>query len=269
MQEMITLNNGVNIPAIGIGGWAQKKQNICDAIDIGYRMIDTAAQYGNESEIGDAISESGVSRSEIFITTKLWTQDIRDREVESALEKSLKNLRTDYVDLYLIHWPAFGFEEAWLKMEKLHKEGKIRAIGISNFEPHHLEELKMFGANIVPVINQIESHPYFSNQPLIDYMSERTVVSEAWCPLGGPQSGEMQDSIINNIAQKYGKSPAQIMLRWHVQRNVIVIPKSSNIVRMKENIDIFDFELDDDDMSQIKKLEQGRRLGAHPDNFNF
>ncbi|WP_026496489.1 aldo/keto reductase [Butyrivibrio sp. WCD3002] len=268
-MQYLKLNNGVSMPVIGIGGWSQKKENIIDALNVGYRMIDTAAQYGNESEVGGAIRDFGVGRGDIFLTTKLWTQDIREHRVKEAFEESLNRLGTDYVDLYLIHWPAEGFENAYLEMEKLYKEGKVRAIGVSNFEKHHLDALVQNGASVVPVVNQVEIHPYFSNSEIVDECNKRGTVPEAWCPLGGPGSSEMNDEKIQGVAEKYDKTIAQIILRWHIQRGVAVIPKSSNPERMKQNFDVFDFELDSRDMDIINELDCGKRLGAHPDNFDF
>ena len=269
MNETIVLNNGVEMPRIGIGGWAQKKESILNAIRVGYRMIDTAAQYGNEEEIGAAIAEAGIKREDLFLTTKLWTQNIREKWTSKALEDSLKKLGMSYIDLYLIHWPATGFEDAWLEMEKLYKAGKIRAIGVSNFEHHHLETLTGNGAVIIPAVNQVESHPYFSNQEIVDMGKDAGIVAEAWCPLGGPGSEEMNDETIRDIAATHHRTPAQIILRWHIERGIVVIPKSSNVERMKQNMDIFDFSLSDEETNMINALERGGRLGAHPDHFDF
>lgn len=269
MNEEVILNNGIEMPKVGIGGWAQNKEDILNALLIGYRMIDTAAQYGNEEEIGCAVTESGVRREDVFVVTKIWTQDIRSERTYAAFEDSLKRLGMDYVDLLLIHWPASGFEDAWIEMEKIYKAGKTRAIGVSNFERHHLETLTLNGATIVPAVNQIESHPYFVNQGIVKVCKTTGIVPEAWCPLGGPGSGELQDQVIKEIAVNNRKTPAQVILRWHLQRGVVVIPKSSKPERMKENINIFDFELSESDMEKIALLEQGKRLGAHPDNFDF
>ena len=269
MSEELILNNGIKMPSVGIGGWAQKKEDILNALRIGYRMIDTAAQYGNEEEIGCAVKESGVRREDVFVTTKIWTQDIRIGRTYAAFEDSLKRLGMDYVDLLLIHWPASGFEDAWVEMENVYKAGKTRAIGVSNFEWHHLEELKLNGATVLPAVNQIESHPYFANQEIIERGKKLGIVAVAWCPLGGPGSGELQDQVIKEIAIKNRKTPAQVILKWHLQRGVVVIPKSSKPERMKENMNIYDFELSESDMSRIALLEQGKRLGAHPDNFDF
>ncbi len=257
------------MPMIGIGGWAQKKENIVEALSAGYRMIDTAAQYGNEPEIGAAMAASEVRREDIFLTTKLWTQDVRERRVREAFEESLTRLGTDYVDLYLIHWPAEGFEEAYLVMEELYREKKIRALGVSNCESHHIDSIMSKGASVMPAVNQVEIHPYFPNCEIVDYCKEQGIVPEAWCPIGGPGSTELSDEKINEIAKRHGKTPAQVILRWHIQRGVVVIPKSSNPGRMRENLDIFNFEFDEDEMKCIDQLDCDRRLGPHPDTFDF
>ena len=268
-MEYVSLNNGIKMPMVGIGGWAQKKENIIEAFNAGYRLVDTAAQYGNEPEVGAAIKESGLRREDIFLTTKLWTKDIREHRVRAAFEESLDRLQVDYIDLYLIHWPAEGFEDAWLEMEKLYKEGLIRSIGVSNFEKHHLDEIKKYGASVMPEVNQVEIHPYLSNSKIVECCKSEGIVPEAWCPLGGPGSSEMTDVKIKSIANKYGKTQAQVILRWHIQKGVVVIPKSSNPGRMSQNIDVFDFTLDSEDMHIIDSLECGKRLGAHPDTFDF
>ena len=269
MIPVKALNNGITIPAIGLGGWAQTKEQILMALSCGYRLLDTAAQYGNEEEFGAALSESSVSREEVFLTTKLWTEDIRQHRVRRAFEDSLWRLKTDYIDLYLIHWPADGYEEAWLVMEELYREKKIRAIGVSNFEPHHLESLNSHRATIIPAVNQVESHPYFANEDMIRYCKEKGILPEAWCPIGGPGNKESGDEIIRNLANRYERSPAQIILRWQYQRGVITIPKTSRRERMIENQSIFDFELSTEDMGLINSLDQGKRLGPHPDTFDF
>lgn len=269
ITSSIALNNGIKMPIIGMGGWAQEKEQILQALYCGYRLLDTAAQYGNEEEFGAAIAESNIIRNEIFLTTKLWTEDIRQHRVREAFNGSLERLQTDYIDLYVIHWPAEGFEDSWLEMEKLYQRGKIRAIGVSNFEPHHLRELEENGATITPAVNQVESHPYFSNQEVIDYCKGRGIVPEAWCPIGGPKSRDMDDDVIAGIARNHNVTPSQVMLRWHIDRGVVAIPKTSHIERMNENIDVFNFELTEDEMTQISSLDQGKRLGAHPDNFDF
>lgn len=269
MIPTIKLNNGIDIPALGMGGWAQKKEQVLMSLLTGYRLLDTAAQYENEGEFGEAFRETPVNRRDIFLTTKLWTEDIRQHRVKDAFGESLRRLNTDYIDLYLIHWPADGFEDAWLVMEELYREKKIRAIGVSNFEPHHLESLVSQGATVTPAVNQVESHPFFCNQDIIDYCRERGIYTEAWCPIGGPDSRETSDEVVLDIAKRYGKTAPQVILRWQYQRGVIAIPKTSKVERMEENMDIFDFELSDDEMTLISGLDRGRRLGPHPDRFDF
>ncbi len=268
-MEFITLNNGVQMPCIGMGGWAQKSENIIDAINVGYRLIDTAAQYENEAEIGKAVAECGVPRDKLFVTTKLWTEDIRQRRVKEAFKESLNRLGLEYIDLYIIHWPAAGFEEAYLVMEELYREGFIKAIGVSNFEVHHLDELTLAGATITPAVDQIESHPYFTNDVVVEECKKRGIVPEAWCPLGGPGSGELNDDVIKQIAKIHNKTTAQVIVRWHYQRGVVAIPKTSNPERASVNRDVFDFILSEDEMKMISGLDKGLRLGAHPDNFDF
>lgn len=268
-MEFYTLNNGVLIPKVGMGGWAQSKETILDAIKNGYTLIDTAAQYGNEEAVGEAIKESGVLRDKLFVCTKLWTDDIREHRTEKAFYESLSRLGLDYIDLFLIHWPAFGFEDAYIIMEDLYKKGYIRAIGVSNFEPHHLSALTEYGACVVPAVNQIELHPYFLNADSSEFSKNIGTYVEAWCPLGGPRSGELSDNVIKEISIKYHKTEAQVILRWHIQRNIIAIPKTSHIDRMKSNIEVFDFELTEEEITRITELDSGRRLGAHPDSFKF
>lgn len=269
MKKGIKLNNGTFIPPIGMGGWSQKKEQILMALDLGYRLLDTAAQYGNEEEFGEALSASGVDRRDIFLTTKLWTEDVRQHRTRDAFQESLERLKTDYVDLYLIHWPAEGFEDAWLEMERLYEEKRIRAIGVSNFEIKHFERLKSNGARVIPAVNQIEIHPYFSNERVVDYCRKEGILPEAWCPLGGPDNMESRDEQIMQIAKKYAKTPQQIILRWHYQRGVVAIPKTARQGRMKENIDIFDFDLSGDELELINNLNVDKRLGADPNSFDF
>ena len=188
--------------------------------------------------------------------------------MREELEESLKALQTDYVDLYLIHWPAIGFERAWETMARLKEEGKVREIGVCNFEPHHFEELERV-SGIVPVLNQIESHPYFQNTELIQYCKGRGVLAQAWCPLGGSYSKLTEEPVFGELAKKYGKTSAQIILRWHLQRGVWIIPRSGNPVRQRDNKELFDFALDDADMERIGRMDTGHRMGADPDCFNF
>lgn len=267
-MQSITLNNGVTIPQLGIGGFAQTAEGIRDAIELGYRLIDTAAQYGNEEAVGAAIKESGVSREEIFLTTKLWTEDVRQGRTREAFFESLKRLQTEYADLYLIHWPAKGYEAAWEEMARLYEEGYIRAIGVSNFHQVHMEALSNRKA-VVPAVNQIESHPYFSNQELIDNCKNRGMAVEAWCPLGGAGGHLLEDRVLAELAAEYGKTPAQIVIRWHLQRGIIVFPKSAHKERMAANMEVFDFALTETDMERIQCLDRHRRIGADPEHFNF
>ena len=263
-----TLNNGVVIPQLGIGGFSQSEEVIGKAFDLGYRLVDTAAQYNNEEAVGNAIKKSRVSRNEIFLTTKLWTEDIRQGRTREAFFDSLRRLQTDYVDLYLIHWPAVGYEKAWIEMENLYQEGYIRAIAVSNFHKVHFEKL-LGRCNVIPAVNQIESHPRFNNQVLIDYCLGKDIKAEAWCPFGGTGAKMLQNETLLELAEKYHKTSAQIILRWDMQRGIITIPRSAHEERMKSNMDIFDFELSQEDVEKINALDTGRRLGADPENFDF
>ena len=273
MINNITLNNALNIPQLGLGVFqAPNGEGTINAVkwalEAGYRHIDAAKDYGNEKSVGVGIRESGIARSEIFLTTKLWNEDIRKGCTKAAFEKSLDDLQTDYIDLYLIHWPANGYEQAWREMESLYEAGKIRAIGVSNFQQHHLERL-MNIARIVPAVNQIESHPYFNNQEMINYCQTRGITVEVWSPLGGTGGNLLRDEILEDLAKKYKKTPAQIVLRWNIQRGVVVIPKSVHKDRIISNMKIFDFKLEHSDMQLINKLNRNQRIGPDPDNFNF
>lgn len=267
-MEYCELNNGVRIPLLGMGGWAQKENDFTNAILSGYRLIDTAMQYGNEDELGKAIRKCGVNREELFVTTKLWNDDVRHERTTEALEVSLKNLDLDYVDLYLIHYPAEGYEKAWEDMIRLYERGLVRAIGVSNFQMHHIEEV-VKKTSFVPQINQIETHPHFLNRELIEYCKKSNINVEAWCPIGGPNSRCAHSEILESISKKNDKSISQIVLRWQLQRGIISIPKTSNISHMKENFEIFDFMLTDKEMELINSLDTGKRMGADPDNFDF
>ncbi|WP_195276404.1 aldo/keto reductase [Anaerotruncus rubiinfantis] len=272
MQE-VSLNNGVKIPQFGLGVFKtpegeQTVSAVKWALEAGYRHIDTAKVYGNEKGVGLGIQESKVPREEIFLTTKLWNDDIRAGRTREAFAESLAALQTDYVDLYLIHWPADGYERAWAVMEELYQEGKIKAIGVSNFQKRHLECLEKT-AKIAPAVNQIEAHPYFSNQELIDYCKARRIVVEAYRPLGGTGGNLLEDETLRALAQKYERTPAQIALRWAIQRDTVVVAKSTHQERIVSNMKIFDFVLSDTDMETIDGLNRNTRLGSDPDNFNF
>ena len=270
-MQYITLSNGVTIPQLGLGVFRTPAgettiNSVRWALEAGYRHIDTAMIYHNEEGVGIGMKESGVPREEIFLTTKLWTSDIRGGTIREGLEGSLKRLQTDYVDLYLIHWAAEGFENAWLEMEKLYGEGKIRAIGVSNFHKQHMVSLRKV-MNIVPMVNQIESQPYFNNQALIDNCLRDHVDVEVYSPLGGTGGHVLEDETLAALAEKYGKTPAQIVIRWHLQRGLIVLPKSTHKERIVSNLDVFDFELTAEDMKVIGGLDRGERAGGDPDTF--
>lgn len=276
LQDSVTLNNGVKMPWLGLGVYkAQEGEEVVravkSAIKIGYRSIDTAAAYHNEEGVGqaiaEAIQENGLSREDIFVTTKVWNSMQGYETTIEAFETSLSKLNLDYIDLYLIHWPVKGkYKDTWRALEKVYKEGKVRAIGVSNFNIHHLEDL-LADAEVVPAVNQVEFHPQLFQKELLQYNQDKGIQLEAWSPLG--QGNLLQDESIKSIAEKYGKSPAQVILRWDLQVGVITIPKSVNEERIAQNADIFDFQLDAEDLAAIEALNQSKRFGADPDNFTF
>ncbi|MCI2048718.1 MAG: aldo/keto reductase [Lachnospiraceae bacterium] len=272
-MKTITLYNGVQVPQLGLGVFkAAQGEETEDAVkwalEAGYRHIDTAAVYGNERSVGKAVRESGIPREDVFITAKVWNSDIRAGRAEDAFFRTLDNLQTDYVDLYLLHWPVEGKEYAWSQLEDLYVQKRIRAIGVSNFHPQHLEEL-MEQARIKPMVDQLESHPLMNNQELIDYLQANEIAVGAWSPLGGPQLPLLQHPVLLELAEKYHRTPAQIVLRWDIQRNIFVIPKSTHRERIISNSEIFDFELAEEDMERIRSLDRNFRVGPDPDNFNF
>lgn len=274
LADRVVLKNGVEIPWIGLGVWKVEDgdivaQAVKTAIRSGYRSIDTAAKYNNESGVGQGIKESEVPREELFITSKVWNSDQGYDSTLQAFEESRKKLGLEYLDLYLIHWPVKGkYKETWKALEKLNKEGLVRAIGVSNFQIHHLEDL-LAGAEITPQVNQVEFHPRLTQKPLLEYTKQQGIQLEAWSPLAQGGIGLFDERVIVDLARKYGKSPAQIVLRWDLQNGVVAIPKSVNEGRIRENADIFDFTLTDEEISAISGLNQDKRLGADPDNFNF
>ena len=261
------LSEFVRIPQIGLGTFDLKEESILNGLEVGYRLLDTAWQYRNECEVGKAIKHSGLKREEIFITTKIWTDFIRSGEIEKALHESLENLTLDYIDLLLIHWPATGYESAWEKMIELREKGLVKNIGVSNFTAQMIDNISVSG--VLPVVNQIESHPYFQNDEVIDFCKEKNIMPQAWCPLGGSYSDLKNNALFEELSGKYSKSPAQIILRWHIQRNMLIIPRTQNKERLRDNMDIFDFELSSEDVKKINSLNTGRRMGADPENFSF
>jgi len=272
---IITLNNGVQIPQVGLGVFQTKEGEEVEravnvALEVGYRLIDTAAIYGNERGTGKAIKESGIPREDIFITTKLWNANHAYDAALRAFDESLEKLDCDYIDLYLIHWPLpmYGlYTEAWSALEKLYEDKRVRAIGVSNFKPHHLEEL-LKNAKVVPAVNQIELHPMLQQKETRAFCDEHGIVIESYSPL--MQAGEaIEHPIIAKLAKKYGKTPAQLILRWHVQSGFVVIPKSIRAERIQENFDLFDFELSCEDMQSIETMDAGKRIGADPDTASF
>ena len=263
----IKLNDGLTMPVVALGVWQSHegtKNAVLTALKNGYRHIDTAAVYHNEKAVGEAIKESGIPRNEIFVTTKLWNDDVRSGNTREALKKSLENLGLDYVDLYLIHWPAEGYVEAYLEMEKLQKEGLTRSIGVSNFRKSHLQNL-LSKVHIVPSINQIETNPQMVDEETIQYCKENKIGVEAWSPLGSGAC--LNNPKIQEIANKYQKSSAQIILRWLLQKGIVILPKSVHENRIKENIDLFNFVLENEDVELINQLNQHKRTGPDPDNL--
>ncbi len=273
-METFTLNNGVNIPSIGLGVWRIDDAEIAYktielALSLGYRHIDTAMIYGNEEAVGKAIKDSGIAREEIFLTTKLWNDDQRSGRVMEAIDASLKRLGMDYVDLYLVHWPVKEtYGNVWKKMEEVYKSGKAKVIGVSNYQPHHLDDLLQV-AEVVPAVNQIECNPYLSQEAVIAYCKGKGIYPEAWGPLGAGKTDLLIDPVLLDIAKAHGKSAAQVVLRWNLQRGVIVIPKSVHKDRLIENLSATDFTLTTEQMKQINSLDKNLRLGSHPDNFDF
>ena len=272
-MEYVTLNNGIKMPLEGFGVFqvpdpAQCKQAVLDAINSGYRLIDTAAAYMNEEAVGAAIKESGVDRSELFITTKLWVQDADYESAKKAIETSLEKLGLDYLDLYLIHQPMGDYVGAYRAMEEAYKEGKLRAIGVCNFYPARLADL-CETVDVIPAVNQVELHPFFQQEDALALMKEYGVRPEAWGPFAEGNHGIFTHPVLSSIGEKYGKSAAQVALRWNVQRGVVVIPKSVHKDRIEQNMNSWDFELSEEDMNEIAKLDIGHSEIVNHDDPNF
>jgi 2,5-diketo-D-gluconate reductase A len=271
----VTLNDGNIIPQLGFGVFQIEPENtteaVSNALEIGYRHIDTAEMYGNEREVGEAIRASGLDRGDVYVTSKLSNAFHEPQDAREAFDRTLSDLGFDYVDLFLIHWPLptlYGgdFVSTWQILEEYKRDGRARSIGVSNFQIEHLETL-VSETDTVPAVNQIEAHPYFTNDRVREYGREHGILTEAWSPMA--QGGVLEDSTITQIAEKVGKTPAQVVLRWHVQRGDIIFPKSVTPSRMQENFEVFDFELGPDDMDAITALDRGEdgRTGPHPDTF--
>lgn len=256
--ETVTLNNGIKMPILGFGTLYLKEdvgvRCVADAISLGYRLIDTATVYGNEESVGAGIKKSGINREELFVTSKLWVDDSGYEKAKKAFQTSLDKLGLDYLDLYLIHRPRGDVKGSWKAMEELYKEGRIRAIGVSNFEANHLDELMSY-ATIKPAVNQIETHAYFQQEKAKETLKKYVIQMEAWSPLAQGRNGLFTNETLAAIGRKHNKTNAQVSLRWHYQRGIVAIPRTSQKAHMVENINIFDFELDESDMATITSLD--------------
>lgn len=272
LNAKVKLNNGVEMPWFGLGVWQvedgdEAKDSVKAAIKAGYIGIDTAAAYKNEKSVGEAIRESGANRDDLFITSKVWNGDQGYEETLAAFDVTMEKLGLDVLDLYLIHWPVEGkYKDTWRAMEKLYKDGRIRAIGVSNFQPHHLDDL-LADAEVVPAVNQVEFHPLLTQNELLDYSAKKGIQVEAWSPLA---RGLLFDNeVVKGLGEKYGKSPAQILLRWVLDKGVVVLTRSVKESRIVENADLFDFALTPEDVTALEALNNNQRTGPDPDNFNF
>ncbi|UQS82919.1 aldo/keto reductase [Bombilactobacillus folatiphilus] len=267
----LKLNNHETIPQLGMGVFQMKdKQAFMDAVnwalEIGYRHFDTAAIYGNEKWLGEALEKSGIDRSEFFITSKLWPGNFDDPI--QAYHDSCARLQLDYLDLYLIHWPSPGYDKAWQALEKLYAHQEVKTIGVSNFLETHLERIFQTG-QVVPAVDQIELHPYFQRPELVDYLNDHQIKVEAWGPLGQGKTGVFDEPLLKQLATKYNKSVAQIILRWHLQEGHIIFPKSIHQQRLQDNFNLFDFHLRNEEIEQIENLDQDQPNGSTSTNQNF
>lgn len=270
-KTWVELNNGVKMPLLGLGVFRSQageetRSAVRTALEYGYRMIDTARIYCNERSVGRGLKDSVVPRDQVFVTTKLWKDDFDD--ARRGLEQSLERLGLDYVDLFLLHWPFKGFAQAYLVLEQLQKEGLCRAIGVSNFKQHHIEELFATGATVMPQVNQVECHPQNSEDELLNFCRQRNIVVEAYSPLGGEGQTIMSDPRITSLAQYLKVTPAQVILRWNIQRGVVVIPKSIHAERIIENSQVFNFELSQDDMDTISSINGNLRRAYDSDRID-
>ncbi|WP_282940680.1 aldo/keto reductase [Paenibacillus sp. RC67] len=271
ISDSTVLSNGVKMPWLGLGVWKTQNgeeviQSVKAAIQAGYRSIDTAAAYGNEDGVGTAIKQSGISRDELFITTKVWNSDQGYDTTLKAFDDSRRKLGLDVIDLYLVHWPVKGkYKDTWRALEKLYKDGSVRAIGVSNFLVHHLEDL-IAHSEIKPMVDQVEFHPLLNQSELRSFCPQHQIQLEAWSPL---MQGNLDLSLLKELGAKYSKSPAQIVLRWDLQHGVVTIPKSITARRIQENGNVFDFQLTQDEMAQLDALNKDHRFGPHPDHINF
>jgi 2,5-diketo-D-gluconate reductase A len=269
----IALNNGVEIPQLGFGVFqippADTVKATTTALEVGYRHIDTAQMYGNEREVGIAVRESGLDRGDVFVTSKLNNNRLERDDILRAFDRSLADMEFDYLDLFLIHWPlpaVSDFVARWTVMEEIYASGRVKAIGVSNFQPHHLSSL-FEATEVRPAVNQIEVHPYLAQDELRAFDAEHGIVTEAWAPIA--QGAILDDAVIADVATQLGRTPAQVTLRWHIQRGDVVFPKSVTRSRVEENFAIFDFELDESAMAAISGLDRNGRTGPNPDEFNW
>ena len=279
MKEF-TLHNNLKIPSIGFGSWQlsdgeEARNVVAKALETGYRHIDTAAIYRNEVGVGEGIQQSGIDRDQVFVTTKLWNTERGYESGLRAFDQSLKNLGLDYIDLYLLHWPAVAHQydnwqelnaESWRALEKLYSDGKVKAIGVSNFLEYHLDAL-FETATIKPMVNQIEYHPGYQQKDTLCYCEEHNILVEGWSPLG--KGKVLDNSVLQDIAAKYGVTPAQVCIRWELQSGILPLPKSATPSRIKSNIDIFNFEISDEDMDRINQIPTTAASGLHPDSVSF
>lgn len=272
LQGSFTLNNGVEIPYFGLGVYLSEEgkeveQAVRWALEAGYRHVDTASIYGNEEGVGRAVAESDVPRADIFVTSKVWNKDQGYDTTLRAFDASMERLGLDVLDLYLVHWPVAGkYKDTWKALERLYREKRVRAIGVSNFLQHHLEDL-LGAAEVVPAVDQLEFHPYLVQQSLQDYCKAKGIQYEAWSPLMQGEIFKLPE--MKELAEKYGKTIAQVVLRWNLQKGVVTIPKSSKKERIIQNADLFDFELSAADVDRLDAMDRGKRFGPDPDTFDF